>query len=131
MHVVADEHRARFLEHEDQRVRHQHLLQVLPVVQEAEERPLERVTEGDLAAAGVPFDLLPVDQPDERQHRAESGGETRRHHVRKRVERVDDIVLNALSEADQRDHRTRERREDQNREEREARALRRLRVRPR
>ena len=47
VHVVADEEAARFLEHQDQGVGHQHLLQVVALVEEAEERPLEQVAEDD------------------------------------------------------------------------------------
>ena len=45
VHLVADEDAAQFLEHEDEPVRHQHLLQVLTLVEIAEEHPLEQVAE--------------------------------------------------------------------------------------
>ena len=47
VHVVADEEAAQLLEDEDQPVGQQHLLQVVALVEEAEERPLEQVAEGD------------------------------------------------------------------------------------
>ena len=47
VHVVADEQAAHLLEDEDQRVGHQHLLQVVALVEEAEEHPLEQVAEHD------------------------------------------------------------------------------------
>ena len=45
VHVVADEQAARFLEDEDQRIRHQHLLQVFTLVEVAEEHPFEHEAE--------------------------------------------------------------------------------------
>jgi hypothetical protein len=45
VHVVTHEQAAQFLEHQDQAVGHQHLLQVLTLVQEAEERPLQHIAQ--------------------------------------------------------------------------------------
>ena len=45
VHVVADQQPAQLLEDEDQRIGHQHLLQVLALVEEAEEGPLQQVAE--------------------------------------------------------------------------------------
>ena len=45
VHVVADEQAAHLLEDEDQRVGHQHLLQVFALVEVAEEHPFEQEAE--------------------------------------------------------------------------------------
>ena len=41
MHVIASQDAAYFLGHQDQRIRHQHLLEVVALVQVAEEQPFE------------------------------------------------------------------------------------------
>jgi hypothetical protein len=46
VHVIAHQQRARFLEDQDQRVGHQHLLQVVAFVQVAVEGPFQQVAEG-------------------------------------------------------------------------------------
>ena len=45
MHVVTDEHAAQFLEDQNQPVRHEHLLQVLALIQEAEKPPFQQITQ--------------------------------------------------------------------------------------
>jgi hypothetical protein len=90
VHVVTDDHAAQFLEDEDEAVGHQHLLQVLALVQVAVEDPLEHVAQqhGQHHAHG--------------QHRKETaaeGGHHRRRqgkrhvgadHVEAAVRQVDD-----------------------------------------
>ena len=47
VHVVADDEAAQFLEHQDQAVGQQHLLQVVALVQVAEQRPFENDAQHD------------------------------------------------------------------------------------
>ena len=86
VHIVADEHRAQFLEDEDQRVGHQHLLQVLALVEEAEEDPLEREAEGrGERDADEQLGQVPVAEV-RRKHEREVGAD----HVEAAVRQVDD-----------------------------------------
>ena len=89
MHVVANEDAAQLLEHQDQPVRHQHLLQMFALVQEAEEAPLEQITERDRQ------------QQTERECREESTANRYAHPRRKRIGHVRaDHVEAAVREID-------------------------------
>jgi hypothetical protein len=84
--VVADEDRAQLLEDEDERVGQQHLLEVVALVEEAEERPLEQVAEdrGERDAGDEPRHE-PVAEPGRERER-----EVRAEHVEAAVREVDD-----------------------------------------
>jgi hypothetical protein len=76
VHVVADDQTAQFLEHQDQAIGHQHLLQMLTLVEEAEEGPLEHIAEQHR------------EHEADRQGREESAAERGRHQRCQRVGHV-------------------------------------------
>ena len=84
--VVADEQAAQLLEHQDQRVGHQHLLQVVALVEEAEERPLEQVAEHRREQHADDEHRVTNQSPNQRREREREVGA---EHVEAAVRQVD------------------------------------------
>ncbi len=86
MHIVVDQDAAQFLEDQDEAVGHQHLLQMIALIQVRNEQPLEHVSENhrEDEACKKRCDEVAA------EHRREHEREIRADHVEAAVRQVDD-----------------------------------------
>ena len=85
MHIVADDQAAKLLEHEDEPISQQDLLQVIPVVEMRDERPLEH--DAEQHRQHDPDDDRDEQVPSERRQRERH---VRAHHVETAMGEIDD-----------------------------------------